>query len=72
MESNMKITFDIHEDCNGPAKTGEVEVYGFRMHFVVDQRHFILNDQEASEPCQIAVAEALKGLGIPVFRAEQI
>ena len=72
MENNMKITIDVLEDCTGPTKTGIVEVDGFKMHFVVDQGHFILNDQEASEPCQIAVAEALKGLGIPVFRAELI
>lgn len=72
MESNMRITIDIHEDCNGLTKTGEVEVVGFRMHFVVDRGHLILNDQEVNDPCQRTVTEALKGLGIPVFRAEPI
>lgn len=72
MQSNMRITIDIHEDCNGPAKTGEVEVDDFKMHFVVDQGILILNDQEANEACQRAVAEALKGLGVTVFKAQQI
>ncbi len=71
MENTMRVIIDVIWDCGGPTKSGTVRVDGYRMDFVVHNGQLILSDPDASEICIRSVAEALKGLGVNVFKTEK-